>query len=258
MKRTLEEKKFERYCDVLAKNLTDASHHSKLYWMICGLAEAEYVREINQSRLFWSRILESLELSSVLTLSRIYDKNKTAFHLQKFLKFIENNLHIFTEEAFVTRLENDGREWRELIGFNRIPSKEELQRDKVLVDNKDSLVNRLIQIRNHAVAHTNEQLILGQLNTQKWPTWDVFNQLLERGLRIINYYRTYYDGYKINPQDSWNEENYRLIFKHLRIAGLALDFVNLKSRTLDSGDCMDTIHQFVTEVRKEIYKQQKS
>ena len=255
MTRTNQEKKFERYFEVLVSDLTNASHHSQLYWMISRLIKEEYYREVNQSRNFWALVLDSLETSSILALSRVYDQQNSAFHLKRFLDFIENNLHIFEREAFITRLKDDNRKWEALLDFNQKPSKERLDNDKKLIASKNCLVNQLTRLRSHVVAHTSEKLILGNPVLQDPPTWDTFNKLLERGLGIINYYRSSYDGYRIEPQDSWDERSLKLVFKHLRISSLALDFVNLKSRSLDPKDSVDTIQQFVKEVREENYKQ---
>ncbi|MGF1571084.1 MAG: hypothetical protein ACFCVD_23910 [Nodosilinea sp.] len=256
MTRSNEERKFERYYDVLANDLINASHHSQLYWMINRLIREEYSREINQSGNFWRLILESLETSSILALSRVYDEEKNkAFHLKKFLDFTGNNLHIFEKEAFITRLKNDDRKWEALLDFSQKPSKDQLENDKKLISSGNPVVNKLTRLRSHVVAHTNEKLILGSPAIKDPPTWDTFNELLERGFGILNHYRISYDGQRIDPQDGWDKRGIQLVFKRLKISSLALDFVNLKYRSSDTEDLMNAIYQFVKEVAEEIYKQ---
>jgi hypothetical protein len=95
--------------DVLQKQLLNAKAHFDIFM---GLRESwpKYINGINCSRVFWNFTMQAHSGMAVLNLCRLYDQNKRAIHLPRFLKDIEQSAHLFNVTAFRERLKIDQKQ----------------------------------------------------------------------------------------------------------------------------------------------------
>ncbi len=248
------EEKFERYLNELTTGLFNAKYQSRLYWKIDELIQ-EYNWEINKSNAFWGTVSESLKESSLLSLARVYDKNKHSINLKSFLDLID--LDFIDKGENISQAENNQRSQGNSLSEARRSSLEsQLIKDKSLVeDSEGSIVRKLTFSRDRIIAHKDKRMISKDKNSIDLLTWNEFYQLVSRGFEIRNRYSILYGGSNFSADSLVGKDDYQSVFQHLRIADLTLDFANMKFPSLTSENCMEAIEDFIGEIKQETYKE---
>lgn len=265
---------FEIILNEITNDLATAAECSFLYRKIDEYS-LEYQSEINQSSTFWSIIMISLLTSSILSLTRIYDfydskkkdKSKT-IGLITLLNYAEKHLDLIANER-VKRIPkkvdaeenihnpNFSKKDSHLLNLEDIKEQviKKIEEHKCQINEKHEIINKLIQIRVNLVAHKS---IKGLSDHQKI-SWNEFDELLNRGLEIRNYYAFLYDiSTYSGVENLCGKENYQYVFKYLRIASKTLKFINLNAKNPEKPQNYESlIDRFIGEVRDEIYKKLK-
>lgn len=203
---------FTRLLKSLADDVVDAHVHYKLYKDLYK-AHEEFPLVVQQSNTFWQTTLKAHLNTSIYALTRVYDQQKGALHLCSFLKTVENNIDLFTEEKFRER-KKDNPFVEDLAQENRIPDLDHLKLEIDSCSDKDSLVNLLVRHRGNSLAHRNaKHAASGKslANTQPL-TFEDFEVLLERAISILNRYSLFFEAssystYQIGADD------FRFIFE---------------------------------------------
>lgn len=179
---------FKQLLKTLSDDVIDAHIHYRLYE---GLAEAigKHPLVAQQSNTFWIFTLQAHLNSSVYALFRVYDQNTKALHLLSWLTTIQENLHLFDEEAFRERL-RDNPYVASLTQGSRKPDPALLADDVVACSNSDSIVKKLTVYRSNRIAHRNAKALLapGDIGEKFGLTFDDIRTLLERAKTILNRY----------------------------------------------------------------------
>jgi hypothetical protein len=248
-----EEQKFQAIVEEITKDLSDAAERSFLYRKLIELIP-NYDKEFNRYTTFWSIVLNSLLESSILALARAYDQNNIG--LRKLIKFSEENKGIFEAQKFKKRLQNKNHPYAETCSQNfKIPQEKDFQQYLDQVHSNKELVKKLIQVRSNFIAHKNE----GQLFRNKKPiqplSWEEFDELIDRGCEIRNFFTISYDNSTYGGIDNLiAKEDYKILFSHLKVATIALDFINFDVRQLNSENYQSIATSFLDKIRNEIYK----
>jgi hypothetical protein len=179
---------FGKLITALSSDIVNAHVHWRLR---CDLDEAIQAQPIvwAQSRTFWHLTLTAHAETAVVHLCRAFDDNKSALHLQSWLKTIKENLHIFEISEFKLRL-SDNAYVESLAEKPRIPDLATLEADISDCAPTDPLVKKLIIHRGNTVAHRNAKLAF----SGKPPPLELvlsdedFETLLLRARTVLNRY----------------------------------------------------------------------
>ena len=162
--------------DSLIDHLVLETHRAWDHWDLWGgldKALAEYGTEIDQTPQFWRLTIRAHQDSVILRLGRLFDPHPIALSLGNLLQTIHH-------EVTNSRLSDLG------ITFEKMDLAI-LQTDLETVSERDSLVSRLMEIRNDYLAHRASRLVLGKSLTTL-PREDI-EALLKRASSILEKYR---------------------------------------------------------------------
>jgi hypothetical protein len=208
---------FTRLIEALSKDIVDAHIHYKLYVDLLKARE-EHPLVMQQSPAFWGLTLKSHLSSSLLHLSRAYDQQKNALHLNSWLLTIKTNFSFFETENFRERLkENVFVE--SLAASSRRPDIQTLEQDILLCSPKDELVKLFLLHRHHIIAHTNAWNAADgkSIGSTKPLSFENFEELLSRAITILNRYSNLFEAstYSTNVI---GRDDYQYIFKSIEDA----------------------------------------
>ena len=224
------DEEFKRLLDVLASDLLEAEHHYRLYHNLQKSLE-EYEGEINTYIGFWRLTFNAHCEACLLHLCRAYDnhqkKNKNdkkgILSLQSLLQIIQGNTEIFDVARFRER-QRENPYVDSLAQDNRKPPDEQIQKDlKDVLDENNPLVRKLSKLRGSRIAHTDRNLILAGKDDPAPLTWSEVKELINTGLRILNYYRELFEA-SIDSPMLIGENDYEQVLKIIRIGSKAIDF----------------------------------
>lgn len=212
-----DENEFKRLLEGLANDIVDAHIHYGLYKDLRS-ALKEFPLVVAQSNNFWSRTLKSHLGISLQMLTKAYDQQSNALHLQSFLQTIKSNIDLFTEANFRER-KKDNPHLDSLTNNYKVPDLATLDEDLSLCSKDDPLVNTLIIHRGNAIAHRNaKNTAKGKSISETYPlTWEDFETLLARALEILNKYSLLFEAssYSTKPIGA---NDFRYIFECVNAA----------------------------------------
>ena len=181
----------------------------------------KHIRDIQNSPVFWQFTMKAHIDAAVVYLCRVYDSHKSALHISKFLKTVEENSHLFCESEFRRRHAANPH----LDGLAQIPRRinlKELSHDQAFCSKDNLLIKNLRLWRNNFVAHFNFDEAVNQTvpMDQRQPLlFEHIKMLIDGGHDILNRYsslldaKTYSDQF-VSPQRS----DYSYVLKSLRFA----------------------------------------
>lgn len=185
---------FEKLIKALAEDLVTANIHFKLYRDLNN-AVNEYVRELNQSPAFWRATFRAHLEVTLFRLCRIYDQHLTSLSLKNWLDTIKTNLKIFDVPNFKERLKNNP--FVDSLALHaKKPAEKSLEKDIRLASENDYLVKKLVILRMNLYAHKSAKNVMNEKDLlETYPlTFNDINNLLERGVRILNRYSNLFNA----------------------------------------------------------------
>ena len=188
------ENEFKRLIEGLANDIVDAHIHYRLYKDLLSAIE-EFPLVVAQSNTFWSITLKSNLSSSLYLLTKAYDQNSTALHLQSLLQTIKANPTLFNETNFIER-KKDNPHVDGLASVCRIPDLRTLEADISFCSLNNPLVKTLTLHRGNVLAHRNaKNTATGITVSETHPlTWEDFELLLNRAIEILNKYSSLFEA----------------------------------------------------------------
>lgn len=207
-----DENEFKRLLEGLANDVVDAHIHYKLYKDLHNAIE-EFPHVVAQSNTFWTTTLKSHWSTSLNMLSRAYDQQTNALHLQSFLQTIKSNLALFTDAKFRER-KKDNPYVEVLANESRILDLAALDADILLCSKSDRLVETLIIYRGNAIAHRNaKNTAKGKIISEMHPlSWEEFEVLLNRAIEVLNKYSQLFEASSYSTRVVGSED-FRFIFE---------------------------------------------
>ncbi|MGD8898464.1 MAG: hypothetical protein PVF39_00220 [Desulfobacterales bacterium] len=155
----------------------------------------ENAKAFSQSNTFWNFIFIALDDACILRLCRIFDQESKSLNLYNLLVIIRANLHYFEEEYFRDRLKENP--FVELLAKDdRLPDKEQLEKDIWFASRKNPLVQKLIFWRNNIIAHLGARVSMGQDHILKDKPLgkEEIESLLDESFVIFNRYNYLYSA----------------------------------------------------------------
>ncbi|MBN1906261.1 MAG: hypothetical protein JW927_14310 [Deltaproteobacteria bacterium] len=178
----------------LANEIVDANICHRLYCdIISSIKDNEEV--FNESNTFWNFVFLSLDDARIIRLCRIFDQESKALNLFNFLETIQANINLFEEEHFRKRLKENT--FVELLAKeNRLPDKDQLEKDIRFACKKNPLVKKLIRWRNTIIAHLGAKVSLGKdkILSDNPLTKEEIENLLDESFVIFNRYSSLFNA----------------------------------------------------------------
>src|SRR5437879_1463423 len=151
----------------LLDHITGQAHRANDYWYLFESLKAEideYPMEMNEAPVFFGFTLNALRDVVLSMLGRLYDQHSGAFSLRKFLLTIKEYPRYFSEEQFRRRLK-DNPHVESLTEHRMVVDAVDLENELLSVSDTDSLVSRLVGLRNKYVAHIDPRHVLGNIKS---------------------------------------------------------------------------------------------
>lgn len=179
---------FGRLLKALAEEMVSACIHFRLHSDL-EKARKNYIRELNESRAFWSLTFQAHRDTVLFRLCKIYEQHSSSLNLKNLLDTIKANIDIFDVEQFRERLK-DNPFVESLASSPTKPNLEQLEKDIGFVSEKNPLVKALIILRNNFLSHRTPKLVAKNRKLADYYdlTWDDIERLLKEGMDILNRY----------------------------------------------------------------------
>ena len=125
------EEEFSKYHDKLRDELNKVNWHFTVLKYI-GKIQNDYRQELNQAPAFWSLTINAHMFSVLTRLNNFFGEREKVkhLHMRSFLDFIEQNLGIFSPQAFERRLRIKSRYDELAAKFNSEITAEKVERDR--------------------------------------------------------------------------------------------------------------------------------
>jgi hypothetical protein len=204
---------FNRLVEALAHDVGSANIHWRLHRELHkSLGEDDRI-VWSQTPTFWHLTLNAHTFAAVQCIARAYDQNQTSLHLLSWLKTIEANMHLFTEEEFRKRL--SGSPFVDSLAQHlRVPDQDQLERDIASCSVSDPKVKALTLHRGNISAHRNARTVAsGRDLAQEFalPVEDL-ETLLDRAHEIVNRYSNLFAASTYSRQ-MIGHDDYKFILK---------------------------------------------
>jgi hypothetical protein len=183
------EDEFSKYHDKLRSELNTADWHFTVFKYITEV-QNNYLKELNQAPAFWSLTINAHLYTVLMCLNRFSDKKEKVkhLHMDNFLDFIEQNLDIFSRQAFERRLRTIDR-YDEITArsYSKVTSEIVNQHRQKL---KDLPISSLRSWRNTVLAHLDKDSVLQGVDiTKKFPIKKKqIEEIIDTLDKILNYY----------------------------------------------------------------------
>ena len=179
---------FNSLISALATDVLNAHFHLDILYAIWR-AHGEYEREFAKSPWFWHLTTAAHLETGLIKLARAYDTQEKGLHLFNWLRTIQSNLDIFSEDDFRERLK-DNEFVDSLAQTPRTPDTGTLEADIAAVSLDDPEVKKLILVRHNALAHRSGKMVVQGRDPFKeyGLSVETLYGLAERAVEIVNRY----------------------------------------------------------------------
>jgi hypothetical protein len=190
-----QEKLFQKYYDRLILETLHARAHLNLWERLEKYKATSYIDELNQTRYFFTFTIKAHLDDILLTLSRILDKGKHGDPLSiwKFINFAEQNIEIFSTEAFRQRVKQKPESW---IESHRPITLNEIVEDRQKLERLEQTTKNLTTWRNKVIAHIDRQFLLaGKIVSEEHPLQlQQLKEAIDTLFEILNRYSGAYNS----------------------------------------------------------------
>lgn len=201
------ESKFKAYRDVIIQELQYSYSHFKL-WQALTNAVNDYSKEMNNAPGFFQMTIEAHQKLALYHLFKVIDAHKDSINITKFLNFIEQNIAIFSKEAYSKRLE--GNQFRDERLQDYIPPDNGVIKNyRSRIGELQGVIKNLQAWRDRYYAHIDQQVVIKsiQLNDEYEVKIGEADQLYKVLEDIVNYYSRIFDCgifvLQIEPAHDW-------------------------------------------------------
>lgn len=205
-------KEFEQLLKALSNDVVDAHIHYQMYEDLIKAIE-NHPLVVHQSNTFWTFTLQAHLNSCVYALFRAYDQDSRALHLRSWLLTIQENLHLFDDDAFRERLK-DNPYVASLSADSKKPDADTLSEDVFSCSSSDPIVKSLTIYRSNRIAHRNAKALFSpeDIGEKFGLTFEDIRTLLERAKLIINRYSYLFSAATYSTQVIGHKD-FEFIFK---------------------------------------------
>ena len=204
------ELEFKLRLDRLIRELMHIESKVELLFHI-NKRKADRLDQLNIAPAFFGLVIDSLQSDTIISLSRIYDRDPNSSTLFDLLQFVEANLEIFTPESLQSRDPNGLKFWQ----AERQITQEVIDKQRREIESFIDILHNLRLRRNKRYAHFDKQYAYEplKLNEDAPLTFADFRKLISVAKSIADSYLFAFD----NSSRSWQPTNLFDIDKVLEI-----------------------------------------
>lgn len=190
-KPTAKEEEFVKYHERIRDELNTAKWHFEIWKYLRNLIE-DYHFELNQAPAFFGLTIRSHLFETVMRLNRLFDRGGDIVSIYEFLDFVEQNLDVFSNEAFEKRMR--GKETFEISMREHVeiaPQKVEWDRQRI----ETLPLPNLRTWRNKALAHIDKKHVLEDIDVfERYPVKvEQIDEIIDTVHDVLNDYCCAYD-----------------------------------------------------------------
>lgn len=191
------EEQFLKYHARLRNELNLAYTHHEISRTLKTLMST-YLNEINEAHSFFGLTIDAHRFATVMSINRFIDKHATAFKMEKFFRFIEQNLDIiFSDEAYMKHLRDKGYDDEDCKYWLKKRTKvthHTIRKDKETVKNLPA--QNLKDWRNKKLAHIDETYVLtdAEVSQESPITSADIDQIISTLHEVLNRYLLAHNG----------------------------------------------------------------
>ena len=159
-----EETTFVKYHKALRDTLNKADMHFTICKYLREL-RSTHLDELNVAPAFFGLTIEAHLLAALMNLNKFFDKREQHLSIRNFLDFIEQNLNIFSSEAFQARMRSKGRYESYIIKEHSEITLQKVEEDRRKVENLPA--GSIRKWRTEILAHIGVQTVLQDVDIRK-------------------------------------------------------------------------------------------
>jgi hypothetical protein len=213
--KTLKSEELDALLSSIASDISTVSFHWRL-WNDLWKAMPKYREEFSQSPAFWFLTLNAHKDAALFRLGRLYDQMNGALSLKSLVALVAANAALFEEPHFRERLkENPFVD--SLAESIRTPGAATLEADlKAVNETSDELVEKLVNLRNQVLAHSDQRVALGRIRHPGAQLTNVeIDSLLARAVSISNRYTSLFKA-STDVQTIVGQDDYLRVLESVR------------------------------------------
>jgi hypothetical protein len=215
-----QEQYFRKYHYKLINEILDARAHLNLWERLEKYKSTSYIAEFNTAVYFFTFTQKAHLDDALLTLSRIFDRNKTSLTIWKFLSFAEENIAIFSSQAFIQRMKREPdyeKYWKNKINSHKQITIQEIDEDKDKLNKLNQILDNLTAWRRKVLAHLDRQFLLsGGIITNEHPLQiQQLHEIIETIFKILDRYLGAFDSSSDDEEIS-GEDDIQFVMDCLR------------------------------------------
>lgn len=158
------EETFVKYHQELRDELNNANWHFTI-WKYLQELTGTHRKEMNQAPSFFTLTMHAHLLAALVRINKFFDKWEKHLSIRKFLDFIEQNLDIFTNEAFEARMRSEDRYDSHIVKEHREITLQKVEEDRKKIN--DLPVKPIRRWRNAVLVHIEEERVLQSIDIMK-------------------------------------------------------------------------------------------
>jgi Holliday junction resolvase RusA-like endonuclease len=158
------EETFVKCHQELRDELNNANWHFKI-WKYLWELRGTHNEELNQAPAFFGLTIHAHLLAALVRLNKFFDRKEQHLSIRNFLDFIEQNLDIFSNEAFQARMRSKGRYESYIIKDHNEITLQKVEEDRKKVN--DLPVAYIRRWRNAVLVHINADCVLRGTDVMK-------------------------------------------------------------------------------------------
>ncbi len=192
---------FEAYQRRLRDELNTASWHFAIWKHLQNLRK-DYLRELNQAPAFFQLTMRAHFLETVMRLCKFFDdpedKKGDSLSIYEFLKFVEQNRHLFYKKAILRRIQpeydHEGKVLKSKLRSHKIVTSGEIQRHRSKIERLP--IKNLRKLRHKSFAHIDKKFVQKDIDVfKKYPVKiSDIDKTIEALHRLLNRYNIAYDS----------------------------------------------------------------
>ncbi|MBN1161881.1 MAG: hypothetical protein JXA17_08040 [Dehalococcoidales bacterium] len=159
---TKKEMLFLKYYEALIQETMHAHSHLKLWEQLVDHSK-DYIDEFNEALHFFRFTIKAHLDDAILTLARILDNNEKSLNIWKFLHYAEQNIEIFSIEAFDRHIKND-QYYNDLMESHSILTLSDIISDRKKLDELKHVIYVLKKWRDKKLAHFDRRFHIKKFN----------------------------------------------------------------------------------------------
>jgi hypothetical protein len=213
---TTAEEEFEKYHQKLRNELNRVNWHFRVleYFRENGNS---YLREFNQAPAFWGLTINAHLFSTLTRLNNFFGRKEKVkhLHMSSFLDFVEQNLNIFSTQAFRRRLRKEGRYDELAHSFKGHITVEKIAQDRQRL--RDLPISSLKGWRREILSHLDRNFVAQNVDiAKKYPIkMSHLKTIIDTLDKMLNEYSLAYD-FSTHSKDLTIEHGIKYILDAIR------------------------------------------